>query len=115
MKTALYLSAAVLVTSLTSARADCLDDVADFAEKICVEVRTIGKSNLVTGKGDLNAAAKELIAKALQESSSPVGAETKIYEEVLREQLGADRIRLSKCGIALARTAMDHICSKASR
>jgi capsid protein len=114
MKASLYLATAVLVTSLTAAHADCLDDVTEFGDKICGAVRTIGKSGLVTGNGELNAAAKELIAKALAEYGGKVGAATKTYEEVFQEQLAAERVSLRKCGIALARAAMDQICSKAS-
>ena len=114
MKASLYLATAVLLTSLTSARADCLDDVAEFGDKICGAARTIGKSALVTGNGDLNAAAKELIAKALGELSGNVGTETKTYEAVLQEQLRAERVSLRKCGIAMAKAAIDQTCFKAS-
>jgi len=114
MKACLYLATAVLVTSLTAAHADCLDDVAEFGDRICGVVRTIGKSSFLTVNGELNAAAKELIAKALGEHSGKAGTETKIYETVLQEQLAAERVSLRKCGIAMARAAIDQICFKSS-
>ena len=80
MKASLYLVAAVLLTSLTSARADCLDDVERFSDKLCKGARDIGKPGLVTGNGDLNAAAKELIAKAVGEISGNVRTETKTLQ-----------------------------------
>jgi hypothetical protein len=114
MKASLYLATAVLVMALTPAHADCLDDVTEFGDKICGAVRTIGKAGLVTGNGDLSPAAKELIVKALVERGGKAGTETKIYEAVFQEQLAAERVSLRKCGIAMARAAMDQICSKAS-
>jgi hypothetical protein len=111
MKASLYFATAALVISLTSARADCLDDVANFADKICGQIRTIGKSGLVTGNGDLNATAKELIAKSLGQFHRNVVV-TKTYEDILQEQLGAERISLRKCGIAMAKAAIDQTCFK---
>src|ERR1700753_1335384 len=112
MKAAFYLATVALVTSLTSARADCLDDAANFADKICGQARTIGKSSLVTGNADLNVHAKELIVQSLGQLSGNTSPATKRYEDVLQEQLGAERISLRKCGIALAKAAMDQTCFK---
>jgi hypothetical protein len=114
MKASLYLVAAVLLTPLTSAQADCLDDVERFSDKLCKGARDIGKAGLVTGNGDLNAAAKELIAKAVGEISGNVRTETKTFEAVLRDQLAGERIGLRKCGIAMAKAAIDQTCFKAS-
>jgi hypothetical protein len=112
MKASFYLATAALVTSLTSARADCLDDVANFADKICGQIRTVGKAGLLTGNGDLNATAKELIAKSLGQLSGHGSTATKTYEDILQEQLGAERVSLRKCGIALAKAAIDQTCFK---
>ena len=98
------------VSMTSSARADCLDNAADFAERLCAKVRTIGKSALVTESGDLNAAAKELITTSVGELSGNVSAVTKPYEDVLQEQLGTGRVSLRKCGIAMAKTAIDQTC-----
>lgn len=115
MKAPLYFTTVALVMSMTAARADCLNEAADFAQKICGEVKTMGKSTLVTGTGDLSASAKGLIAKALGELGGSVGVsiESKSFENVLQEQLGAELVNVRACGIAMSKAAMDQVCVKA--
>ena len=115
MKASITLAAAMLTMASAPARADCIDDAAAFADKICGGVRTIGKANLVNADGDLNATAKVLIAKALGELSDKLDAEKETYEKILQEQLSAERSSLRKCGIAMARVAIDQVCFRATR
>jgi len=112
MKVFVCVAAAVLTVTLVSARADCLDDVAEFADKICGGARTIGKPSLVNENGGLNATAIVLITKAVAALGNNVSAETAAYEKTLQEQLSAERVSLRKCGIAMAKTAIDQICFK---
>jgi len=111
----LLLAAAIFAMTWTQARADCLNEASDFAQKICGEVKTMGKSTLVTGNGDLNAAAKGLITRALGEIGGNVGVsvETKTFEDVIQEQLGSELVNVRACGIAMAKAAMDQLCVKA--
>lgn len=110
-----YLAVAIVAIFCTSARADCLNEASDFAQKICGEVKSAGKSTLVTANGELNAAAKGLIAKALGELGGSVGTsiETKTFENVIQEQLGPELVNVRACGIAMAKAAMDQVCVKA--
>jgi hypothetical protein len=111
----LYVSAVFLTLSATAGRADCLSEAVIFAQKICGEIKTAGKSTLVTANGDLNAQAKGLIAKALGELGGNVGVtvETGSFDNVVHEQLGAELSDNRKCGTAMAKAAMDQVCTKA--
>jgi hypothetical protein len=113
MKALICVVAAVLAMTVVSARADCLDDVAQFADKVCAGARTIGKPSLINENGELNATAVVLITTAVAALGDNVSAETAAYEKTLQEQLSAERVSLRKCGIAMAKTAIDQICFKA--
>jgi hypothetical protein len=97
------------------AYADCLQAAADFAQTICGEVNTMGRSALVTANGDLTAEAKSLIAKALGQIGGTVEGkvEIKTCEDVLRHQLAGELVNLHQCGIEIANAAYQ-VCTKAA-
>jgi hypothetical protein len=114
------MKAAVLMVTTTviapfAAYADCLQKAADFAQKICGELQTMGRSTLVTASGDLTGEAKHLIVKALVQFGGTVegNEETKTFENVLREQLAGELLNLRQCNIQMAQAAWDQVCTKA--
>ncbi|MFD6319854.1 hypothetical protein [Methylorubrum thiocyanatum] len=115
MKIGTFSAAFCFVMVSGATRAECLQEAGNFAERICGQVKTIGKSTLITAKGDLTAEAKGLIAKAVGQLGGSVGGsvETKDFENVLQEQLGSELVNVRKCGIEMAKVAMDQVCTRA--
>ncbi|MDX8481611.1 MULTISPECIES: hypothetical protein [Mesorhizobium] len=105
----------IAITCPCLAEAQCLAEAGDFAERICGEVKQTGKSTLITGKGDLTAAAKGLIAKALGQLGGDVGVDiqTNDFENVLQEQLAGELINVRQCGTQMATLAINQVCTKA--
>jgi hypothetical protein len=114
MKAALLMVTTTVIAPF-AAYADCLQEAADFAQRICGELKTVGRSTLVTASGDLTGEAKDLIVKALGQIGGNVEgkAETKIFENELQEQLAGELLDLRKCSIKMARAAWDQVCTKA--
>jgi hypothetical protein len=115
MKGSMFFAAAISMSMACTAHADCLQDAADFAQRICGEVKTTGKSTLITAQGELSAEAKSLLAKALGQFGGRIDGkiETKTFENVLQEQLGPELVNIRQCGIQMAKAAMDQICTRA--
>jgi hypothetical protein len=113
------MKAALLVVTTTAiapfvAYADCLQEAANFAQTICGELKTTGRSTLVMASGDLTSEAKGLIAKALEQIGSAVEGkvETKTFENVLQEQLAEELVDLRQCTIQMAKAGWDQVCTK---
>ncbi|QOG21709.1 hypothetical protein [Bradyrhizobium sp. SEMIA] len=117
MKRITFLVSALTIALSSSAYAECLKEAGDFAERICGQVKQAGKSSLITGKGELTAEAKGIVAKALGQLGGTVGVDvqTKEFENVLQEQLGPELIDVRKCGTQMATLAINQICTKAPR
>ncbi|WP_213290989.1 hypothetical protein [Bradyrhizobium sp. sGM-13] len=115
MKTPSFLVVAATILYCQEADAQCLKEAGDFAERICGQVKQIGKSTLITGKGDLTAEAKGLIARAIGQLGGQVGVDvqTKDFENVLQEQLGPELVNVRECGAKMAQLAIGQVCSKA--
>ncbi len=115
MKGSGFLVAATLAAIPGVAGAECLQEAGDFAERICGQVKTAGKSTLIAADGGLTAEAKGLIARALGQLSGNLDAkvETKEFENVVQEQLAGELVNVRQCGIQMAKVAMDQICTKA--
>jgi hypothetical protein len=96
------------------AYAECLQEAGDFAERICGQVKTMGKSTLVTANGDLTDEAKSLIAKALGQLGGNLQGTVEIqtFEIVLHEQLASELVNVRQCGIQMAKAVMDQVCTK---
>lgn len=105
----------MMFSSVQRASASCLAEAAEFAQRICGEVKTRGSSSLVSANGELNAEAKGLIKQFLGSAGGALQGqtETAAYENVLREQLGAELVNVRQCGIQMAKAAMDQVCVKA--
>jgi hypothetical protein len=114
MKASTFFLAATMLSIPYTAHAACLQEAGDFAERICGQVKAIGKSTLVTVNGDLTAEAKGLIAKAFGQLGAGVEGkvETKTFENVLQEQLAPELVNVRECGIKMAKAAMDQVCTK---
>lgn len=99
------------------ARAECLKEAGDFAERICGQVKQAGKSTLVTAKGELTAEAKGIVARALGQLGGTVGVDvqSKDFENVVQEQLAGELVDVRKCGTQMATLAINQICTKAPR
>lgn len=117
MKSSIVLAATLLIVSAQITHAECLKEAGDFAERLCGQVKQSGKSTLITGKGELSAEAKGLIAKALGQLGGEVGVniQTKEFENVVQEQLAGELVDVRKCGIQVATLAMNQVCEKAPR
>ncbi|NOJ46074.1 hypothetical protein [Bradyrhizobium archetypum] len=102
-------------SNVQHASASCLAEAADFAQRICGEVKTRGSSSLVSANGELTAEAKGLIKQFLGSAGGTLQGQTEItaYENVLREQLAGELVNVRQCGIQMAKAAMDQVCIKA--
>lgn len=110
---AVTLSIIFIALMFNSAVADCLNDAAAFANRICGEVSNRGSSRLVTSSGELNAEAKGLIRKLLGSAGGELKGQTEFtgYENVLREQLASELVNVRQCGIRMAEAAIKQVCS----
>jgi hypothetical protein len=98
-----------------SASASCLTEAADFAQRICGEVKTRGSSALIGANGDLTAEARGLVRQYLGSAGGSFQGQTEFtaYENVLREQLAGELVNVRQCGIQMAKAAMDQVCVRA--
>ncbi|MGY4608604.1 hypothetical protein ACVW16_007016 [Bradyrhizobium sp. USDA 4474] len=98
-----------------SANATCLTDAADFAQRICGEVKTRGSSTLIKADGQLSADAKGLLRQFLGSAGAALQGQTELttYENVLQQQLAGELVDVRQCGIQMAKAAMDQACTKA--
>lgn len=98
-----------------SASASCLTDAADFAQRICGEVKTRGSSTLIETDGQLTAEAKGLVRQFLGSGGATLQGQTEFstYENVLQQQLAGELVDVRQCGIQMAKAAMDQACTKA--
>jgi len=101
------------VTGISSAEAfaSCLDEAADFAQRICGAINDRGKTTLVTTSGDLNAEAKGLIKQLLGSAGANFqgGATIKTYENVLQEQLQQEHF--DQCAQNMAKAGIEQVCA----
>jgi hypothetical protein len=109
---------AVLVVTFSNphaATASCLTEAADFAQRICGEVKTRGSSTLVKADGELTAEAKGLIRQFLGSGGATLQGQTEFttYENVLQQQLAGELVDIRQCGIRMAEAAMNQVCTKA--
>jgi hypothetical protein len=98
-----------------SATASCLTEAADFAQRICGEVKTRGSSTLIKADGGLTAEAKGLIRQLLGSGGATLQGQTEFttYENVLQQQLAGELVDVRQCGIRMAEAAMNQVCTKA--
>lgn len=113
-KVALFLFVFV-ASSFVAVFADnkCLNDVADFAKKICGEIQTSGNTQLTEANGELKVGISGIVRKVLGEAGVG-GVNEKIlqdtYEGVLREDLPKVRFNVMECKIKMADKAMSQAC-----
>jgi len=92
--------------------ASCLEEAADFAERVCGEISSRGSSQLVSGSGDLNAEAKGLIARMLgtAQGDIKVNAAISSYENVAREELTKEHANVRDCRMRMIEVAVKQVC-----
>lgn len=116
MKSLVFFTAASAILFPCAVSAACLQEAGDFAERICGQVKTMGKSTLITADGNLSAEAKGLLARALGQLSGNTGVDVKTdsFDNVLHEQLEGELVNVRKCGIEMAKAAMTQVCTRAA-
>jgi hypothetical protein len=103
----------VFIASSSSAFASCLDQVADFSEKICGQIQTTGSKQLTEANGELKAGISGIVKKVLADAGFDISGKVlqESYEGVLREDLSKELFSLRDCKIKMVEIARSEVCS----
>jgi hypothetical protein len=103
---------ALLAASPFSVLGSCLDETAAFAERVCGAISNTGKSDLVSGSGQLTAEARGLVAKALGTAQGDAKFEATVssYENVVREELAKEHANVRECKVKMVNVAVGQAC-----
>ena len=107
-----FLSTGLFFPLKTWANDDCLERLAKFADQICGEVDRKGAAKVVDASGNLNAGVKGLITRFIGGVDGGLSGKisTETYENVLREQLGAELFSVRSCRIEMAKVGREEAC-----
>ncbi|MEI6706422.1 MAG: hypothetical protein WCK96_04700 [Methylococcales bacterium] len=91
--------------------ADCLNEVSNFAEKICGEIQKSGSRQLIEANGELKAEISGIVRKALGEVKGGINGKIlqETYENVLREDLSKELFNVRECRQKMVETAFSHL------
>lgn len=114
MKLLAYLLSVVIAMQVSTSKASCLDDVARFAAEICGQINTSGRSVVTDARGNLDISISNIVRRVVGSGSASVngGRLVEIYENVLREQLGAELFNVRDCRQKMANVAIDRVCKE---
>lgn len=105
-----------LVAFSSAASANCLKEVADFAESICGQIQSSGNRNLTEADGKLKAEVSGIVRKVVGDAAGNVNVKklSDAYENVLREDLAKELFNVRECRMKMAQVGRDEACKKPS-
>lgn len=109
----LFLLLFLLLATASNANASCLDDIADFAERICGDIKSSGNSDLTEANGELKAEVTGIVRRIVGDAggSFNVNHLTKSYENVLREDLAKELFSVRDCRIKMVEVGRKESCA----
>jgi len=115
-RVALFLFVFVAFSSEVFADKKCLDEAADFAEKICGEIQTSGYTQLIEANGELKVGISGIVRKVLGDAGANVNGKIlqNTYEGVLREDLAKAQFNVIDCKMKMANAAISQVCMQQS-
>lgn len=105
-----------LVAISSTASANCLKEVANFAESICGQIQSSGNKNLTEVDGKLKAEVSGIVRKVIGDASGNVNVKklSDAYENVLREDLAKELFNVRECRMKMAQVGRAEACQKKS-
>ncbi len=102
-----------LVPSI-SAYASCLDDAANYADRICGEISDSGSEAFVDASGNLTAEASSIIRRVFGSASGQlhINALKTNYINVVREDLAIELKNARQCRMKMEAVARQEVCVK---
>ncbi len=102
---------AVLLTA-TNVSANCLDEVASFAERICGEIEEGGTHQVIEASGELKAEVTGILRKVVGDAGGSIDVKhlTESWESVLREDLAGERFSARECRIKMVEVGRNEAC-----
>ena len=109
----MFLSLAFLVGYPAHAVGNCLQEVANFADRICGEIQTAGAAQKLEVDGTLSAEVTGIIRKVLGDAGGEVDLKNlqQSYENVLREDLADELFNARDCRIKMVEVGRAEICT----
>jgi hypothetical protein len=102
----------VLVAMSSTLHAACLEEVSNFAERICGQIDKVGSRVVIEGNGELKAEVSGIIRKVLGNAGGT--AKGKIlqdaYENVLREDLAKELFNVRECRVKMVEVGRKEAC-----
>jgi hypothetical protein len=114
---ALSLSGNLLVVgSNPVTAASCLDQVSDFAIRICGEIANSGTKTVVDASGNVQAGVSDIIRNVVGGASTNLNGHVlyDTYTGVVRDQLGAAQFNVIDCRQKMVNVAVAQVCNKRS-
>ena len=110
------LTIAFIISVSNQASANCLTEIARFAEEICGKIQTSGGSTVFDVHGNLNAEVGGIIRRLAGNlgGGGSVNRIVKTYENVLREDLPDELQNVRGCKIKMVEVGRLEVCSQRS-
>jgi hypothetical protein len=95
-----------------AAAATCLDDVANFAIRICGDIENSGTSTVIDANGNVDASISNIIKKVVGGASTSINGHIlyDTYVGVAREQLAGARFNAIDCRQKMVNIAVAQVC-----
>lgn len=112
MMRSLCIGIVIVFLSISGARATCLDQVANFSDKVCGAIENSGKAQKLQADGALNTEAQGILKKVLGNAGADVDISylNESFTGVLREELAGDRFDARSCRQNMVNLSFDKIC-----
>jgi len=113
MRYKIAIAMTIALSTSTLARADsCLDDVSNFAVKICGEIQTSGSSSKTEISGELKAELSGIVRKVLGNAKAGTDGKhiAEAYENVLRNDLPAELKDVRSCRLKMVKVGRSELC-----
>jgi hypothetical protein len=106
--------AAFALLSTSPAMASCLNEVSDFAIKICGEINSSGSHTIIDEDGNLDANISSIIRRIVGGGSASVSRRKLVdsYENVLREHLAQELFNVRDCRRKMVSVAVKQVCEE---